>query len=108
MRDISNLNGEEQESLPAYHERIKIDLAAIMLKRMVEDVSSVKQRAEFMNACVAAAATLAAGQSVFLAGQCPEKSKRLAILDTGRDNAINMIKEAYDAYIAAVEFPPTK
>ncbi|MEX0298904.1 MAG: hypothetical protein AB3N28_07525, partial [Kordiimonas sp.] len=101
MRDISELNGEETEPLTEYHERIKVDIAAFMLKRMVGNVTSIKERAEFMNACVAAAATLAAGQSVYLAHAAKESEKRRAIIDTGRDTAVSMVKEAYDEYIAA-------
>mgnify|MGYP003646169662 CR=1 FL=1 len=102
MRDISELNGEETEPLSEYHERIKVDIASFMLKRMVGNVTSIKERAEFMNACVAAAATLAAGQSVFLAHQVlKQPDKRKTIIDTGRDTAVNMVKEAYDEYVAA-------
>lgn len=101
MRDISELNGEETEPLAEYHERIKVDIASFMLKRMVGNVTSIKERAEFMNACVAAAATLAAGQSVYLAHQIKHRDKRKAIIDTGRDTAVNMVKEAYNEYVAA-------
>lgn len=101
MRDISELNGEEQEPLKEYHERIKVDIATFMLKRMVGDVTTLKERAEFMNACVAASATLAAGQSVFLANQTTDNDQKDSIIDVGRENAVNMVKEAYDEYVAA-------
>lgn len=100
MRDISELNGREDEPLEAYHERIKLDIATFMLKRMVGDVTTVKERAEFMNACVAASATLAAGQSIFLASQLNEAERKKSVIDAGRETAVNMVKEAYDAYIA--------
>ena len=101
MRDISELNGAEAEPLADYHERIKVDIASFMLKRMVGSVTSIKERAEFMNACVAAAATLAAGQSVYLSSQSKSPDKKRAIIDTGRDTAVNMVKDAYDEYIRA-------
>jgi len=105
MPDTPDIKDTKHESLPEYQERIKIDLVTFMLKRMVEDVTNIEQRAEFMNACVAAAAILAAGQSVFLAGQCKSNSKRASIIDTGRKTALNITKEAYDSYIAAIEWP---
>ena len=101
MRDISELNGPELEPLDTYHERIKSDIASFMLKRMVGDVTSVKERAEFMNACVAAAATLAAGQSFFLAKQTDDAAKKAIIIDNGRESAERMLLEAFDEYIDA-------
>lgn len=106
MADISELNGLEPEPLADYHERIKEDIASFMLKRMMGNVTSLKERAEFMNACVAAAATLAAGQSVFLAQQAPDSQRSNFIIDTGRNNAVNMVKEAYDEYVAAAHDQP--
>lgn len=99
MRDTSEPHSPETCSSRDYHERIKLDIAAFMLKRMVGDVTSEKERAEFMNACVAASATLAAGQSVFLAGQETDRNKRAAIIQDGKDIAIRMMKAAYDEYI---------
>lgn len=99
MTDISSYNGSDLEPLNEYHDRIKADIAEIMLKRMVGDVRTLKERAEFMNACVGAAATLAAGQAVVLASAAKDPAQRQAIIDTGRENAVHELMDAYNTYV---------
>jgi predicted kinase len=107
MHDISEYNGIEAEPLGAYHDRIKADIAEFMLKRMVGDVRCIKERAEFMNACVAAAATLAAGQSVVLAAVINDPLQRQSMLDTGKRTALRELSLSYDTYVKAT-LPPIK
>jgi len=98
LHDISEYNGAETEPLDKYHDRIKVDIIEFMLKRMVGDVRCIKERAEFVNACVAAAGTLAAGQAVFLAAAMKDKAQRRIILDTGLETAIHELETAYNKH----------
>ena len=100
MHDFAELDDPERQPLAEYHDRIKVDIAAFMLKRMVGDVSSTEERAEFMDACVAAAATLAAGQAVFLAAQADNDDTRNLIRKTGLESAQEMLAKAYNLYLA--------
>lgn len=101
MHDISDYNGTETEALDKYHDRIKVDIAELMLKRMVGDVRCIKERAEFMNACVGAAATMAAGQAVFLAAHISDPAQRKSVIDTGRETALRELEQAFNQYVDA-------
>ena len=102
MHDISNYNGLETEPLLVYHARIKEDLTEFMLKRMVGDVRTIKERAEFMNACAGAAGVMAAGQAAFLASQCDDPERKHAIESTALGTALHEMTLAYEAYLKAV------
>ena len=99
MHDFAELDDPERQPLAEYHDSIKVDIAAFMLKRMVGDVSTTEERAEFMDACIAAAATLAAGQSVFLAAQSDNVDTRNIILKAGLVNAQETHVKAYGLYL---------
>ncbi|MBV1901065.1 MAG: hypothetical protein KUG56_05275 [Kordiimonadaceae bacterium] len=99
MHDFAELDDPNREPLAEYHERIKVDIATFMLKRMVGNVSSEEERAEFLNACVAAAATLAAGQSVFLSSTTDTAEEGTEIIEAGLENAFETLTKAYNGYI---------
>ena len=99
MRDISEYNGVEDEALNQYHDRIKTDLVEFMLIRMATDVRSVKEHAEFINACVSAAATLAASQAVVLSAAAKDVTRHQPIIDNGRQAAIENLTLAYQTQV---------
>ena len=98
MPDFAELDDPDREPLAEYHERIKVDIATFMLKRMVGNVSSEEERAEFLNACVAAAATLAAGQSVFLSSNADSTEESAEIIKADLESATETLAKAYDRY----------
>jgi|GEM_PF-3666708 len=99
MRDISEDNGAEGEALDHYHDRIKTDLVEFMLIRMATDVRSVKEHAQFINACVSAAATLAASQAVVLSAASKDPERHQPIIDSGHQSAVLNLSAAYQTQV---------